>query len=116
MEKNFYHNDFEEFLKVKADQYKMYPSDRVWKGIDKSIRSRRRWYWSGFVLLLSGISYFAITELVAPTPLKEIPKIQSAPQPKPTVTTKQLVPFSSAFYNEKTQRTLPILMRTLFQI
>ena len=65
MEKKFYHTDFEDLIKEKADQYKMYPSDRVWKGIDRSIRSRRKWYWSGFVLLLSGISYLAITELMS---------------------------------------------------
>jgi hypothetical protein len=41
MERNFYNDDdfdFEQFLKQKADQYKMYPSDRVWNNIDNSIR------------------------------------------------------------------------------
>jgi hypothetical protein len=95
MEKSFYHNDFEEYLKEKADQYKMYPSERVWKGIDRSMRSYRKWYWTGFILLLSGISYFAITELISP-PSKSVNKIQAQP-PKPTVTAEQLDPFSSTF-------------------
>jgi hypothetical protein len=66
MERNFYTDDFEELLKEKADQYKMYPSDKVWKGIENSLHSRRKWYWIGFALLLSGVSYYAIEALIAP--------------------------------------------------
>jgi len=66
MERNFYTDDFEELLKEKADQYKMYPSDKVWNGIQSSLHSRRKWYWMGFALLLSGVSYYAIEALVAP--------------------------------------------------
>ncbi|RYZ50422.1 MAG: hypothetical protein EOP49_14010 [Sphingobacteriales bacterium] len=66
MERNFYNDDFEELLKEKADQYKMYPSDKVWNGIQNALHSRRKWYWLGFALLLSGVSYYAIEALVAP--------------------------------------------------
>ena len=93
MERKFYHTDFEELIKDKADQYKMYPSDRVWKGINKALHSRRRWYWSGFVLLLSGISYLAITELVTPspaTPIKKSPVEVQKPQG-----TAQINPFTT---------------------
>ena len=95
MEENFYHSDFEELIKEKADQYKMYPSDKVWRGIDKSLRTRRKWYWTGFVVLLSGVSYFAITELMNPaSPV--VNKIQTAPAPaeQPKVTADQLIPFT----------------------
>src|SRR5687767_7760110 len=93
MEKKFYHTDFEELIKEKADQYKMYPSDRVWKGIDRAIRSRRKWYWSGFVLLLSGISYLAITELISPAAV--VPAEKSiTPIQQPEVTAQQLNPFT----------------------
>lgn len=94
MERKFYHTEFEEFIKEKSDQYKMYPSDRVWKSIDRSLRSKRKWYWSGFVLLLSGISYLAITHLVSTSPSKPIttPAIQ---QPKPQLTAQQLNPFGT---------------------
>jgi hypothetical protein len=94
MEENFYHSDFEELIKEKADQYKMYPSDKVWRGIDKALRSRRRWYWTGFVVLLSGVSYFAITELMAPAKPVKVTQVQ-APAPQPKVTAEQLVPFSN---------------------
>lgn len=98
MEKDFYHNDFEDYLKEKADQYKMYPSDKVWKGIDRSLRSYRKWYWTGFILLLSGISYVAITELMSPSSYNNSNKIQSAPaSAKPPVTAKELDPFNAEF-------------------
>jgi hypothetical protein len=94
MEKNFYHTDFEEYLKEKADQYKMYPSDKVWKGIDRSMRSYRKWYWTGFILLLSGISYFAVTELMSPSTSHSANKIQTPPPPKPTATAALVDPFN----------------------
>lgn len=93
MERKFYHTDFEELIKDKADQYKMYPSDRVWKGINKALHTRRRWYWSGFVLLLSGISYLAITELVNPSPVTQLKKAPVEVQkPQGTV---QINPFTT---------------------
>jgi hypothetical protein len=95
MEKDFYHTDFEEYLKEKADQFKMYPSDKVWKGVDRSLRSNRKWYWTGFILLLTGISYFAITELTSPS--KPVNRIQAQPAFKPVVTADQLDPFKSDF-------------------
>ena len=95
MEKKFYHTDFEEYLKEKADQYKMYPSERVWKGIERSMRSNRKWYWTGFILLLTGISYFAITELISPAS-KTAHSIE-APLPRPTVTAEQFDPLSAGF-------------------
>ncbi|HSC37642.1 MAG TPA: hypothetical protein VLD19_07225 [Chitinophagaceae bacterium] len=52
MERNFYTDDFEEFLKEKADQNKMYPSDRVWNNVYGSLHNRRRWFAIGLVLLL----------------------------------------------------------------
>ncbi len=50
MDRNFYDNDFEEFLKQKSDQYKMYPSDRVWNNIYSSIHGRKKWWALGFTL------------------------------------------------------------------
>src|SRR5215510_13988160 len=78
MERNFYNDDFEHLIKQKADQYKMYPSERVWKGVYGSLHSRRRWYWLGlgFVLLLSGVSYYAIEELMSPSPAPAVTKVQ----------------------------------------
>lgn len=73
MERRFYNDDFdfEQLIKQKSDQYKIYPSHKVWKGIYGSLHSSRRWYWLSFVLFLAGISYFAIDQLSAP-PRKNI--------------------------------------------
>ncbi|MBI3137108.1 MAG: hypothetical protein HYZ15_00825 [Sphingobacteriales bacterium] len=52
MESNFNNNDFERFLKQNADQYRMFPSENVWKGIHGSLHTRRRWHGIGLALLL----------------------------------------------------------------
>jgi hypothetical protein len=51
MQRNL-NNEFERFLKENADQYRLYPSKRVWKGIYSSLHSRRKWFGLGTVLLL----------------------------------------------------------------
>lgn len=94
MEK-FYHNDFDDFIQEKADQYKMYPSDKVWKGIDRSLRSRKKWYWTGFVLLLSGISYLSVIELLKPAHPLAAASFPVATSIKKTGTPQQLAPFIS---------------------
>jgi len=52
MERNFYNDEFEEFLKQKADQYKLYPSERVWSNVYSSLHNRKRWFTLGLLLLL----------------------------------------------------------------
>ena len=95
MERNFYDTDFEDLLKEKADQYKMYPSDKVWKGIDSSLRSRRKWYWTGFVVLLSGISYLAVNELIKPSAPVRIQQPVVRPAAPPAFSTPQITPFTA---------------------
>jgi hypothetical protein len=67
MERDFYNEDIEQLIKQKADQYKMYPSDKVWKGIHRSMHPRRKWYWFSFVLFLGALSYYTIMDLIAPS-------------------------------------------------
>jgi hypothetical protein len=56
MENKFSNRDFEEFVQGNADQYRMFPSDKVWNGINNALHTRRKWYgfWLGFLLLLTG--------------------------------------------------------------
>ncbi len=56
MESKYSNRDFEQYVKENADQYRMFPSDKVWKGINTSLHTRRKWYgfWLGFLLLLTG--------------------------------------------------------------
>lgn len=51
MESNF-NREFEEYVKRNADQFRMIPSEKVWRGINRSLHSRRRWYGLGLALLL----------------------------------------------------------------
>ena len=56
MESNFRNKDFEQYIKDNADQYRMFPSEKVWKGINNTLHTRRKWYGAGlaFLLLLTG--------------------------------------------------------------
>jgi len=52
MENRFDNQDFERFIKQNADQYRMFPSDKVWKGINNTLHTRNRWYGIGLSLLI----------------------------------------------------------------
>ncbi len=69
MERSFYNEDFdfEELIKHKSDQYKIYPSDKVWRGIQNSLHPTRKWYWLGLVLILGGFSYYAVEQFSSGT-------------------------------------------------
>src|SRR5688572_10449532 len=56
MESNFSNRDFEQFVKQNADQYRMFPSEKVWKGVNSVLHTRKKWYgfWLSVFLLLSG--------------------------------------------------------------
>ena len=64
MERDFYTDEFEDLIKQKADQFRMYPSDKVWKGVKKALHPNKRRYWLGFALLLTGIAYYSIDQLI----------------------------------------------------
>src|ERR1700685_70569 len=66
MERNFTNDEFEELIKQKADQYKLYPSEKVWKRIYSSLHTGRRWFITGMALLITGILFFAGKELLVP--------------------------------------------------
>jgi hypothetical protein len=75
MERNF-NNEFERFLKENADQYRMYPSARVWSGVYNALHTRRKWYGLGIILLLFTGSL--VTVLVTRSP-KETPILANKP-------------------------------------
>lgn len=55
MENRFYKDDFDDLVKTSADQYRMFPSEKVWKGINNRLHTRRRWYGAGLAFLLLSI-------------------------------------------------------------
>lgn len=77
MERQFYNEDFEKFLKNNANQYRMYPSEKVWKGIYSSLHTRRRWYGIGALalLLMSGV---ILTIVFTTNNTTEKPQVTSA--------------------------------------
>ena len=65
-ESNFYSDDFEQLIRDKTEQYKMYPSENVWKGVHNSLHTKRKWFIGSMALLVTGILYFSGKELIAP--------------------------------------------------
>ena len=43
MERKFYTDNFEKLLKENADQFKMYPSKKVWHGLYNDLHPGKRW-------------------------------------------------------------------------
>jgi hypothetical protein len=66
-ESNFYTDDFEQLIRGKTEQYKMYPSENVWKGVHNSLHTKRKWFIGSMALLVTGILYFSGRELIAPS-------------------------------------------------
>lgn len=71
MESQFNNNDFERFLKQNADQYRMFPSENVWKGIHNTLHTRRRWHGIGLALLLlstGGLTWLMLSNSATKNP------------------------------------------------
>jgi hypothetical protein len=76
MESNYTNKDFEQYIKQNADQYRMFPSDKVWKGVNNVLHTRRKWYgfWLGFLLLMTGSAVTWVMTIYSPSN-KENPPI-----------------------------------------
>ncbi|HJS54293.1 MAG TPA: hypothetical protein VJ765_07110, partial [Chitinophagaceae bacterium] len=75
MERQFNNGDFEKLLRDNANQYRMYPSDRVWKGIHSALHTRRRWYGltAAIMFLITGsvVSIFIFNDKNVPNGVVE---------------------------------------------
>lgn len=65
-ERTFFDDEFEKQLKEKSDQLKMYPSDKVWNEVHRSLHTRRNRFVAGMSFLIGGILILAGTQLIAP--------------------------------------------------
>lgn len=82
MERNYNNREFEQYIKKNADQYRMIPSEKVWKGINNSLHTRRKWYGIGLasLLFLTTVSVtwvmlsYPSKQQVAINPVKEVSK------------------------------------------
>jgi hypothetical protein len=67
LESNFYSDEFEQLIREKTEQYKMYPSENVWKGVHNSLHTKRKWFIGSMAVLVIGILFFSGKELLAPS-------------------------------------------------
>lgn len=85
-ERIFFDDEFEKQLKEKSDQFKMYPSDKVWSEVHRSLHTRRKGFIAGMSLLVGGILILAGIQLIGPagntphihTVTKAVPQPESA--------------------------------------
>lgn len=66
-ESNFYSDEFELLIREKTEQYKMYPSENVWKGVHNSLHTKRKWFIGSMAFLVTGILFLSGRELIAPS-------------------------------------------------
>jgi hypothetical protein len=112
MERRLHNDEFEDLLREKSDQFRMYPSDKVWKQINKSMHPRRKWYWLGMALLLSGVGYQFADQLISPSPISgispasssELKEVEVAEVKQPA----ELIPFRSTVQSKK-EPVLPMI-------
>jgi hypothetical protein len=83
MERN-YNNEFERFLKENADQYRLYPSAKVWKGVYAALHGRRKWFGLGIALLL--LTGTLITVLITNSPKQANIAVNTQPAATPNQT------------------------------
>jgi hypothetical protein len=87
MESNYRNSEFEQYIKENADQYRMFPSENVWKGIHGTLHTRRKWYGFGLALLLL-LTGTAVTWVMVSYPVAKDQPISSV-EIKPQVVTQQ---------------------------
>ncbi len=107
MESNYRNREFEQYIKENADQYRMFPSEKVWKGVHNALHTRRRWYGIGLAFLLvvtgSAVTWVMMSYPVAKNqPVTSIkatqsPLLQKATAPAATTpeTDNKVSPFNN---------------------
>ena len=78
-ESNFYSDEFEHLISEKTEQYKMYPSEKVWKGIHGSLHTKRKWFIGSMSILVIGILFLAGKELITPAVHLTLSQRKTAP-------------------------------------
>src|SRR5258708_3850938 len=80
MESNFNNREFEQYVKRNADQYRMIPSEKVWRGINNVLHTRRKWYGAGLTLLLL-VTAVSVTWVMVSYPVSKTPAPVSSARP-----------------------------------
>lgn len=77
MENRFNNRDFEQFVQQNADQYRMFPSEKVWDNIHNTLHVRKTWYGVGIILLF--ITVATVTMVMLSHRNNSLPIAQSLP-------------------------------------
>src|SRR5215510_10957610 len=104
MQRNFDNKDFEQFLKQNADQYRMYPSEKVWNEIHNSLHSRRRWTGvAALLLLVTGaiVTWMMVLNPGTDKPTNSLQTISSPVVTKTTSTTPAVIPVLNNVITDK---------------
>jgi hypothetical protein len=89
MESNYRNRDFEQYIKENADQYRMFPSEKVWKNINGTLHTRRKWYGFGLGLLLL-VTGTAVTWVMVSYPVSKTQPVAAVkPNPATPVTSSR---------------------------
>lgn len=100
MERQFHHSDFEKLLKDNADQYRMYPSEKVWENIHSTLHKRPKGYkYSTVALFLFSAAVISFLLLYKPSD-KTQPAFARSSQP---VVKEILQPINSLQFTPKKQ-------------
>jgi len=104
MERTFYNDDdFEELIRQKTDQYKMYPSEKAWKGIYNSLHTKRRRFIAGMSVLILSFLMIAGKELLSPSKRVTVykkPVVENIQKPSPDESTIAFQPFKKESFNK----------------
>lgn len=81
MERGFYNDDFdlEQLLRQRTDQVRMYPSEKVWKHIRRTIHHARYGYGLAVLLLLGAGSYISLQNELFTSSKKQAPTKTNQP-------------------------------------
>lgn len=104
MERSYYNDEFEDLIKQKADQFRMYPSERVWKEVHKNLHPRKKWHLYGLALLLTSLGLYTANEISVPTKQasQQEPGSDRQQGRQNLETLARLIPFSSTGYEDIT--------------
>jgi hypothetical protein len=90
MERQYNNGEFEKLLRENANQYRMYPSEKVWKGIHSALHTRRIWYGFTTLLLLLTASVVFLIVFNNSTDKKSISSAENNTRLTPSITQHEM--------------------------
>jgi hypothetical protein len=101
MDRQFNKQDFEKLLRENANQYRMYPTEKVWNGVHAALHTRRKWYRiSALALLLFSATSISLLVLNYSTDKKIMTELEKTSPAKnaPLSVSKLLLENNSSDY------------------